>query len=302
MKKQLNMQIQKTHSKTLQELNLMDDFMFDAATVNLEVCKVIIELSLGIKIKNIAWREGQKVIHNLPGKRGIRMDFYVEDAEGRIFNVEMQKRNEGNIPKRTRFYQALIDAPILKSGERGFDNLRSAYIIVICGFDLFGQNLYRYTFENTCKERPEVSLNDGCQKIILNTKGKNDDEVEKPLRDFLHYVECSSDANVPENCDERIKYLHKVIGEIKSSEQMEVSYMKMEERDRLIEERGQARGEVYKLINLVCKKISQNITVSEIADILEEDETTIQQICDTAAEFAPEYDVEKIFAKLNLDS
>ena len=34
------------------------------------------------------------------------MDFYVEDEEGRIFDVEMQKRNEGNIPKRTRFCRA----------------------------------------------------------------------------------------------------------------------------------------------------------------------------------------------------
>ena len=55
----------------------------------------------------------------------------------------MQKRNQGNIPKRTRFYQALIDAAMLKSGERGFDNLKPAYIIVICGFDQYGYGLYR---------------------------------------------------------------------------------------------------------------------------------------------------------------
>ena len=105
----------------LQNMNLMDDFLFDVATVDLETCKIIIELSLGITIKNIRWKEGQKVVHNMPGKRGIRMDFYVEDDKGQVFDVEMQKRNQGNIPKRTRFYQALIDAPMLKSGERGFE-------------------------------------------------------------------------------------------------------------------------------------------------------------------------------------
>ena len=98
----------------LKDLNLSDDFLFDVTTENLEACKIIIELSLGITIKEITWKEGQKVIHNLPGKRGIRLDFYVEDSEGNLFNVEMQKRNEGNIPKRTRFYQGFFDAPLYK--------------------------------------------------------------------------------------------------------------------------------------------------------------------------------------------
>ena len=230
-KTKLNMQMYDPESvlAPLQKLNLMDDFLFDAATVDLEVCKIIIELSLGITIRSIEWKEGQKVIHNLPGSRGIRMDFYVEDDLGQVFDVEMQKRNEGNIPKRTRFYQALIDAPMLKSGERGFDGLKPAYIVVICGFDLFGYGLYRYTFDNRCKEIPDLVMGDECQKIILNTKGKDERGVDKPLIDFLHYVEKSSEESVPEDCDKRLKHLHKKIHQIKLSEEIGVSCMKMEE-------------------------------------------------------------------------
>ena len=254
----------------------MDDFLFDAATVDLETCKIIIELSLGITIRNIVWKEGQKVIHNLPGSRGIRLDFYVEDDQGQVFDVEMQKRNEGNIPKRTRFYQALIDAPMLKSGERGFDGLKPAYIVVICGFDLFGYGLYRYTFDNRCKEVPDLVMGDECQKIILNTKGKNDHEVEKALVDFLHYVEKSSDENVPEDCDERLKHLHKKIHQIKMSEEIGVSYMKMEERDRLIRDEGLRRGRAEgraegkaELISIIRKKASRGMAAADIADWLE---------------------------------
>lgn len=97
---------------------------------------------------------------NMPGKRGIRMDFYVEEEDGRIFDVEMQKRNIGNIPKRTRFYQALLDAPLLTSGEKGFDNLNPTYIVIICGFDLYGLGKYRYTFENQCREVLGLPLGD----------------------------------------------------------------------------------------------------------------------------------------------
>lgn len=148
----------------LRELNLMDDFLFDVATVDLESCKIILELSLGIKIADIRWKENQRVIHNLPGNRGIRMDFYVEEVSGQIYDVEMQKRNEGNLPKRTRFYQALIDAPLLESGEKGFDNLNPVYIVVICGFDLYGLKKYRYTFSNLCHESPGLYMGDGAGK------------------------------------------------------------------------------------------------------------------------------------------
>ena len=269
-KTKLNMQMYDAESilAPLQKLNLMDDFLFDAATGDLETCRIIIELSLGIRIRNIAWKEGQKVIRNLPGNRGIRMDFYVEDDRGRVFDVEMQKRNEGNIPKRTRFYQALIDAPMLKSGERGFDSLKPAYIVVICGFDLYGYGLYRYTFDNRCKEIPDLVMGDECSKIILNTKGESEDGVDRALIDFLHYVEKSSDENVPEDCDERLKHLHKKIHQIKMSEEMGVSYMKMEERDRLIRAEGRAEGEA-RLVGVIRKKVSKSMSAADIADWLE---------------------------------
>lgn len=284
----------------LQKLNLMDDFLFDAATEDMEACKIIIELSLGIKIHRIAWKEGQKVMHNLPGRRGIRMDFYVEDDKGRLFDVEMQKRKEGNIPKRTRFYQAIVDAPLLKSGERGFDRLGPLYIVVICGFDLYGQKKYRYTFENLCREIPGLALGDECTKLLLNTKGKNDSEVPQSLIDFLHYVEKSNDDGIPEDCDKRLKYLHEVVKKIKSNEQMEVTYMKMEERDRIIRESGEIKGREMKLIEQVCKKLKKGKSPEVIAEELEEEMDEIQMIC-KAAEEAPDYDINEIWKRVLME-
>ena len=159
----------------------------------------------------------------------------MEDDQGQVFDVEMQKRNEGNIPKRTRFYQALIDAPMLKSGERGFDGLKPAYIVVICGFDLFGYGLYRYTFDNRCKEVPDLVMGDECQKIH----------------------------------------------QIKMSEKIGVSYMKMEERDRLIRDEGLRRGRAEgdaRLVNIIRRKASRGMEVSEIADLLEMQRAEVEAI------------------------
>ena len=233
----------------MQELNLTDDFLFDVATEELENCKAIIELTTGLRLKSLKWKSGQKVIHNLPGKRGVRLDFIAESEDGRIFDVEMQNRNEGNIPKRTRFYQALIDAPILKSGERGFDKMNPLYIIIICNYDPYGKKKYCYTFDNQCKEVPGLRLGDEVTKLLLSTKGENEEEVSKELVDFLHYVTESNENGLPDECDERLKRLHESIREIKASADMEVEYMKMEERERIIRDEGVEFGKQIGIIN-----------------------------------------------------
>ncbi len=243
------MKKQKEHANTLQaeikpfrSLNLVDDFMFDVVTDYLECCQIILELSLGIRIKSIRWQENQKVVHNLPGKRGIRLDFYVEDEEGTLYDVEMQKYRRGNLPKRTRFYQSLIDAPLLKSGEESFDKLNPSYIIVICDFDLFGQGKYRYTFTNQCKEVAGLELDDESTKIILNTKGTDSAEVEPGLIDFLHYVPDSTEKQIPRQSDNRLRRLHEVIESIRENSEMEAAYMKAETREREIIEDAKAEG------------------------------------------------------------
>ncbi len=63
-------------------------------------------------------------------------------------------------------------------------------------------------------------------------------------------------------------------------------------------EEGRGEGQTLKLINLVCKKLVRNLTVSEIADILEEDENTIKEIADVAIKYAPDYNAEEILSKL----
>ena len=96
MKRTENLIMQEDRWKPLKEMNLTDDFLFDVATAELENCKTIIELSTGLRLKSLKWKEGQKVIHNIPGKRGIRMDFVAESEDGRVFDVEMQNRKEEN--------------------------------------------------------------------------------------------------------------------------------------------------------------------------------------------------------------
>ncbi len=259
MKKRMNDNLMGDYEqeKSFRELDLVDDYMFDVVTEDLESCKLILELAMGIRIKEIRWRGNQKVIHNLPGKRGARLDFYVETEEGTVYDVEMQKRKRGNIPKRTRFYQSLIDAPMLKSGEESFDNLKPSVIVVICGFDLFGYGQYRYSFSNRCLEVDDLELGDETSKIILNTKGTNDAEEDPILINFLHYIENSSEEVLEESSDPRIKRLHEIIESIRSNAEMEVQYMKgiTREREKIADAKAAGRKEDIVMILLELGEI-----------------------------------------------
>lgn len=64
------------------------------------------------------------------------------------------------------------------------------------------------------------------------------------------------------------------------------------------EEKGLAAGAEKKLISQVCAKLKRKICVEEIAGALEEKIEVIHTICEVAADYAPDYDVEKIYDKL----
>ena len=56
-----------------------------------------------------------------------------------------------------------------------------------------------------------------------------------------------------------------------------------------------------KLISLVCRKLQKNKLPEVIAEELEEDLSHVEEICEIAKQFAPEYNAEEIYAKLYVE-
>jgi len=54
-------------------------------------------------------------------------------------------------------------------------------------------------------------------------------------------------------------------------------------------------GELKYLAKQICRKLRKGKTSSEIADILEEDKTIVDHICDLASKYAPNYDENKVY-------
>ncbi len=63
------------------------------------------------------------------------------------------------------------------------------------------------------------------------------------------------------------------------------------------EKQGLAKGELKGKVRLICK-LKKRLSVSEIADMLEETVTAVQSICDVAVKYQPDYDIDKITEEL----
>lgn len=118
-------------------------------------------------------------------------------------------------------------------------------MILICDFDPFGEEKYRYTFQTKCEELSEMNLEDGRTIVFLNTHGKNGSEVSKELVTFLKYVKEDLDGSEREFHDVYVERLQKFIREVKSNREMEERFMILEEmlRDERAEGRVEGRTE-----------------------------------------------------------
>lgn len=175
--------------KPYDELTIADNFLFQKVMRNKRICKHLIERILHIKVRRITFPDNEKNISIRYDAKSIRLDVYVEDEQGRAFDLEMQTTNDndGHLPKRTRYYQDMIDMDMLEPGHF-YKDLRPLFIIFICTFDLFGKGLPLYTFRNRCVEESALELGDGVTKIFLNSKGHLEG-LDRDVAAFLRYVD-----------------------------------------------------------------------------------------------------------------
>ena len=220
--------------KTLDELTLMDDYMFAQVMRDTRHLKPLLEYILQIKIKKIELIELQKTKKEGYDSKGVRLDLYVTDDAGAVYNVEVQTSNKRNLPKRMRYYQSIIDISILTPGME-YGSLKKSFVIFICNYDEYGRDRYLYTFENTCREEPDLKFGDESYKVVVNTKGKKGD-INGHLREILEYLEDGSvTGDYSRELDEAVKA-------VKSSEERRLEYMLLVTRDNEMRAEGRAEG------------------------------------------------------------
>ena len=233
--------------KKLQDLNLMDRFLFSELIESAEAYKIILEIILereiNFKGEPVAENEKRK---ELLGKIA-RLDVCAIGDDDRVYNAEVQKENQNNLHKRMRYYGALMTSKLLPEGTIDYNRLSDLCMIVIAGFDMGGEGKYRYTVRRMYEGYPDKEVYDGEVILYLNTKGKDTAGVSNELIAMLEYFEETTDDKALSSGYERIIRLNEIVSSIKASDEIGVKYMNAyEERMHDIQEareQGEKTGE-----------------------------------------------------------
>lgn len=231
-----------TPKTKLDDLNLVDKFLFDETMDIPEAHEAAVSILLENEVEFLTKPETEKELRISPELRQIRLDVIGMDTNHDIYYTEMQQRNTYNLPKRSRYYQAQLDASLLEPGCINFNLLNDTCLILVAPFDIFGRGLYRYTFEGTCRECPDLKIQDGATRIFINTRGTNRKDFSQEFLDFMEYITASTDTIAENTKSRKIKLIHRNVCKIKDSEKMGVKFMQRWEEQELIRQEGREEG------------------------------------------------------------
>lgn len=110
--------------KKFEDLDVIDDFLMSALAADPEegekFCRTLLKGLLQYELGEIRVTVQRVIPANIPTQRGIRMDVEVlemeeaKDVLKNIYDIEPHIKNNVNLPKHNRFYQAKIDGRNMK--------------------------------------------------------------------------------------------------------------------------------------------------------------------------------------------
>ena len=241
--------------RKLEELNLIDNFLFQEMLSQKEegeeFARILLSTILDKNIRKVKIIPQKNILGADTNCHGIRLDAYIEDVSSEldknladveiipdIYDVEPNNTYEKEtLPKRMRYYHGLIDTQLLASGT-DYEKLPNVFSIVILPYDPFGKGRMAYTIKNGCEEDSSIPYDDGAKKIFLYTKGKEGNPSQK-LMYMLKYIEKTTNNNV---VNQDIASIQQLVDRVKRKKEVNVSYMKSWEIEKMVHKQGYNEG------------------------------------------------------------
>ena len=189
--------------RALSDMTLMDDAYFtkyfDGST---ECASLMLSVLLGRKDLKVTKATTQKWIEG-GDKRSVRLDIFARSADGRIFDVEIQRARKGAGRRRARFYSAMLDADYLDKGGK-FKELPESYVIFITERDAIGEGKAVYDIECVIKGSGK-SFRDGTHILYISADLTDRDT---DLGKLMHDLRCPDPERMHHRAlRERARYL-----------------------------------------------------------------------------------------------
>lgn len=167
------------------QLNVIDDTLFQKMAEDKDFCEEMISTILGEKIK-VLQVIPQESLRNLQG-RSVIVDALCEMQDGRCVNAEVQKANDDDHQKRVRYNASCITANVTDPGVK-FRDVPDLIMIYITKFDVFKKRKTVYHVDRVVRESGETVEN-GMTEVYVNTKIDDGSDIAELMRIFTEIGE-----------------------------------------------------------------------------------------------------------------
>ena len=178
-----------------------DEFMTAFFDGQCECTEYVLRIILDKSDLRVVSVQSQRNIPNLHGRSG-RLDIKAADADGKHYDIEIQRADRGAGAKRARFNVGLMDTRQLKAGE-DTEALSELYVIFITENDVLGAGKAVYHIDRVVAETGKLFV-DMAHIVYVNNAYRGADAVG----DLMHDFACRAvDGMKSRVLAERAKYL-----------------------------------------------------------------------------------------------
>lgn len=229
-------------------------------------CRQLIEMLLDINIKKMELHEEDYIDLDHDAK-GIRPDVFIRD-ESRIYDIELQVADTGELSERARYYQGLMDLDTLKSGQH-YKELKDSHVIFICMEDVFKQGLPIYTFENICREDNRTKLCDRTYKHFFIAPTCAKIAENKEIKTFFDFLVTNGAGN------SFTSNLKTYVDHAKHNMQWRFQYMTYERIQAYAYDKGKKEGLTQKAVETAENLLKMGLSAEQI---VEATKLTLEQV------------------------
>ena len=235
-----------------------DDFMSKVFEDDIGATEFLLRTILQRDDLVVTESKGQVSVKNLRG-RSVRLDIKATDKDGKLYNIEVQRADEGACEERARYYSAILDANTLLP-RQDFSELPEAYIIFITEHDVLKGGFPLYHIDRKIEETG-MTFCDKSHIIYVNGEFRGDDAIGRLMHDFS----CTDPDDMTSRVlAEKARYLKK---DEKGVRQMSVVMEELVNEILAEEKREQAEKFAMKLLEEGSFSIAK---IAQVSDLPEE--------------------------------
>ena len=240
--------------REIQSFNLLSDVFMSVALRDVPACQHILRILTGFDDLQVKDVRTQYAISQIK-THSVRLDVLAETGNGKLYHIEIQRKDEIDPPKRIRYNGSLMDAEFLAKGTK-YEDMPERIHFYISEKDIFHCGKAICPVNKTLGDTG-LPCDDGVHIFFVNAAVDDGSRIAKLMK---YFKTADPDDDSEGELSKRVRYLKKEEGGVE---------IMCEVSDRIME-RGRKIGEEKKAFSTTLNLSRMGLTPEQIAGAVDE--------------------------------